>query len=106
MAIVGAGPMGVVVGVVAGVLLTLLGKNSVEKMIRQMELPVLMRQLVTDNSVLHGMNRQREEIERAIVSALADPRNGFAARLCQSLSGTLGVQLEAMARGAEMSICA
>ena len=98
--------MGIVVGVVAGVLLTLLGKNSVEKMIRQMELPILMRQLVTDTAVLHGMNRQREEIERAIVSALADPRNGFSARLCQSLSGTLGVQLESMARGAEMSICA
>ena len=106
MAIVGTGPMGIVVGVVAGVLLTLLGKNSVEKMIRQMELPILMRQLVTDTAVLHGMNRQREEIERAIVSALADPRNGFSARLCQSLSGTLGVQLESMARGAEMSICA
>ena len=106
MAIVGTGPMGVVVGVVAGVLLTLLGKNSVEKMIRQMELPLLMRQLVTDTAILHGMNRQREEIERAVVSALADPRNGFAARLCQSLSSTLGVQLESMARGAEMSICA
>ena len=106
VAIVGAGPMGVVVGVVAGVLLTLLGKNSMEKIIRQAELPVLMRQLVTDNSVLHGINRQREEIERAIISALADPKNGFAARLSASLSSTLGVQLESMARGAEMSICA
>ena len=106
VAIVGAGPMGVVVGVVAGVLLTLLGKNSVEKIIRHAELPILMRQLVTDNSVLRGINRQREEIERAIVSALADPKNGFAARLSASLSSTLGVQLESMARGAEMSICA
>ena len=69
-----------------------------------MVLPILMRQLVTDTSVLHGMNRQRGELETAIIRALADPRNGFSARLCASLSKTLGVQLERMARSAEMSI--
>ena len=106
MALVGTGPMALVAGAAAGVLLALVGKSGMEKMIRQLEVPVLMRQLVTDNAVLHGINRQREEIETSIVSALADPRNGFAARLCASLSGTLGVQLENMARGAEMSICA
>ena len=106
IALVGAGPLGVVVGVVAGVLLTIVGKSSVEKMIRQAQLPLLMRQLVTDNAVLHGLNRQRGEIERAVISALADPRNGFSAKLCASLSSTLGVQLERMATGAEMSICA
>ena len=106
MALVGTGPVALVAGAAAGVLLALVGKAGMEKMIRQAELPILMRQLVTDNAVLHGINRQREEIETAIVSALADPRNGFASRLCASLSGTLGVQLERMARGAEMSICA
>ena len=48
----------------------------------------------------------REELERAIVRTLADPRSGFSARLCASISRTLGAQLEEMARGAEMSICA
>jgi len=106
MALVGTGPLGVVVGVVAGIMLTLVGKAGMERAIREMEIPILMRQLVTDNAVLRGMNRQREDLESSIVSALADPRNGFAARLCASLSDTLGVQLETMARGAEMSICA
>lgn len=53
-----------------------------------------------------GLSRQREEIEKAIIKALADPANGFSARLCQSLSQTLGAQMERMARDAEMSICA
>lgn len=65
-----------------------------------------MRRVVTDNAVRRGLSRQREEIERAIVQALANPSNGFVARLCQSLSQTLGVQMEQMARDAEMSICA
>ena len=104
LALVGAGPVGMIAGAAAGVLLALVGKNSMEKTIRKMELPILMRQLVTDTSVLHGMNRQRGELETAIIRALADPRNGFSARLCMSLSKTLGVQLERMARSAEMSI--
>ncbi|MBQ7786340.1 MAG: Hsp70 family protein [Clostridia bacterium] len=106
LALVGSGPVGMIAGASAGVLLALLGKDSMEKMIRRMNIPVLLRQLVTDGSVLSGVNRQRTEIERAIISALADPQNGFAARLTASLSRSLGVQLEAMARNAEMSICA
>ena len=106
MALMGTGPLALVIGAAMGVLLTLVGKAGMEKAIRQMELPLLMRQMVTDNAVLRGMNRQREELQTAIVTALSDPRNGFAARLCASLSETLGVQLEKMARGAEMSICA
>ena len=63
-------------------------------------------QLVTDSAVLSGIDRQREAIERSIIEALADPRNGFAARLAESISLTLGAQLERMAQSAEMSICA
>ena len=90
----------------AGMLLALLGKDSMEKAVRKMYIPVLLRQLVTDQSILSGVNRQRAEIERTIISALADPRNGFSARLTASLARSLGTQLESMARGAEMSICA
>ena len=70
------------------------------------ECVTLMRQLVTDGSVRRGLLRQRQQTERAIIAALADPANGFAAGLCQSLSRTLGEQLERMARDAEMRICA
>ena len=84
----------------------ILGKSGMEKALRKAKLPILMRRVVTDNAVRRGLSRQREEIERAIVQALANPSNGFAARLCQSLSQTLGVQMEQMARDAEMSICA
>ena len=106
LALVSAGPVGMVAGAAAGVLLALVGKAGMEKAIRKAELPLIVRQLVTDKSVLHGMNRQREELERAIVRTLADPKSGFSARLCASISRTLGAQLEDMARGAEMSICA
>ena len=106
MALVSAGPVGMVAGAAAGVLLALVGKAGMEKAIRKAELPLIVRQLVTDKSVLRGLNRQREELERAIVRTLADPRSGFSARLCASISRTLGAQLEEMARGAEMSICA
>ncbi len=106
MALVSAGPIGMVAGAAAGVLLALVGKAGMEKAIRKAELPLLVRKLVTDQAVLRGMNRQREELETAIIRSLADPKNGFATRLCVSLSKTLGVQLEEMARSAEMSICA
>lgn len=106
LALVSAGPVGMAAGAAAGVLLALVGKAGMEKAIRKAELPLIMRQLVTDKAILRGMNRQREELERAIVRTLADPTNGFSTRLCASISRTLGTQLEEMARGAEMSICA
>ena len=62
--------------------------------------------LTPDGAVRRGMDRQRAQIERAVIEALHDPRSGFDARLTQSLAGTLGAQLETMARHAEMSICA
>ena len=67
---------------------------------------MLLRQAVTDGAVRRGMDRQRQPIERTVIDALHDPRNGFAARLTQSLAETLGAQLETMAKNAEMSICA
>ena len=106
MALVSAGPVGMLTGAVAGILLALLGKPGLEHALRGARLPVLMRQLVTDGSVRRGLERQRQKTERAIIEALADPANGFAAGLCASLSQTLGEQLERMARDAEMRICA
>ena len=106
MALIGTGPVGMIVGAAMGVLLALVGKGEMEKLLSSLHVPVLLRQLVTDGAVRAGIDRQREEIERSIVTALADPRNGFAARLAESVSLTLGAQLERMAQSAEMSICA
>ena len=106
VALVGAGPVGMIAGAAAGILLALVGKSGMEKALVKAKLPLLVRKLVTDNAVKRGLSRQREEIEKAIIKALADPANGFSARLCQSLSQTLGAQMERMARDAEMSICA
>jgi len=104
LALVGAGPVGMIAGAAAGVLLALVGRGEVEKFLSGMNVPVLLRQLVTDGAVKAGVERQRENIERAIVSALSDPRNGFAAGLCAGIADTLGVQLEKMAAAAEMNI--
>ena len=104
MALIGSGPVGMIAGASLGVLLALLGKGEMEKLFSSLHVPVLLRQLVTDGAVSAGIDRQREEIERSIVTALADPRNGFAARLAESISATLGTQLERMAQSAEMSI--
>lgn len=104
VALVGAGPVGMIAGAAAGVLLALLGKGGMEKLMRDVKVPVLLRQVVTDGAVRAGVNRQEETIKRSIVSALADPGNGFAARLAASIAGTLGTQLEHMAQNAEMSI--
>ena len=106
VALVGTGPVGMIAGASAGALLAILGKDSMEKLMKGISFPVILRQMVTDGSVRRGIDRQRETIERAIVTALADPRNGFAARLTESLSRTLGAQMETMAQNAEMSICA
>lgn len=106
LALIGTGPVGMIAGASMGVLLALLGKGEMEKLLSSLHVPVLLRQLVTDSAVLSGIDRQREAIERSIIEALADPRNGFAARLAESISLTLGAQLERMAQSAEMSICA
>ncbi|MBP3655178.1 MAG: Hsp70 family protein [Clostridia bacterium] len=106
IALLGSGPVGMAVGAVAGVLLAFLGKDGMEQAVRTMKVPVLMRQLVLDFTVESGLDRQRGEMERSIIASLADPSSGFSGRLCQSLASTLGTQMERMARGAEMSICA
>lgn len=104
VAVISSGPVGMIAGAVIGVLVVLLGRGSVEQAIRSMKLPRVARLLVTDGAVRHGMERQRQKLEASIVSALADPVNGFSARLCAGLADTLGAQLEAMAKNAEMSI--
>lgn len=106
MALVGTGPVGLIAGASLGALLAIIGRGEMEKLLASVKVPLLLRQLVTDGAVKGGIDRQRESIERAIISALADPRNGFAANLTASLAATLGAQLETMAKGAEMSICA
>ena len=106
VALVGSGPVGMIAGASLGALVALLGRGEVEKLLSGMKVPLLLRQMVTDGAVRTGIDRQRARIEQAIVTALADPRNGFSARLADSISQTLGTQLETMARGAEMSICA
>ena len=104
MALIGTGPAGMIIGAAMGVLLALVGRGEMEKLLSRAYMPVLLRQLVSDGAVLSGIDRQREEIERSIIAALCDPRNGFSARLCESISQTLGAQLERMAQSAEMSI--
>lgn len=106
VALVGTGPVGMIAGACGGILLAMMGKSGMEKMMRRVKLPRLMRLLVTDGAVKSGLERQRAQIEGSIVTALADPRNGFAARLTASLADTLGEQMERMARSAEMSISA
>ena len=106
VALVGAGPLGMLAGAAAGVVLAIAGRGSALKLLGSVRLPVLLRQAVTDGAVRRGMDRQRQPIERTVIDALHDPRNGFAARLTQSLAETLGEQLETMAKNAEMSICA
>ena len=106
VALVGTGPAGMIAGAAAGVLLALLGKGEMEKLMCGVKVPVLLRQMVTDGAVRAGVNRQQEAIKRSIIAALADPGSGFSARLAASIAGTLGTQLERMAKNAEMSICA
>lgn len=75
-----------IAGAAAGILLALVGKNGMEKALVKAKLPLLVRKLVTDNAVKRGLSRQREEIEKAIIKALADPANGFprgCARACR-----------------------
>ena len=106
IAVIGTGPVGILTGAVVGILVALIGRSGMEKALRRATIPVFLRGLVTERAVRRGMERQKEDIKREIISSLADPANGFAARLTQSLGETLGAQLEQMARNAEMSISA
>lgn len=104
LALLGTGPAGMAAGASAGILLALLGKGTAERALERVKLPVPMRKLVTESAVQRGVERQREKAEGEIVRALADPANGFTARLCAALGDALGAQTEEMARRAEMSV--
>lgn len=86
--------------------MAILGKSTLEKALRNVRIPMLIRAVVTEGAVRHGLSRQEKSIEEEIIRALADPKNGFAARLTASLAQTLGAQMERMAKNAEMSITA
>ena len=104
MALVSAGPMGLIVGAGAGVILALMGKGGMEQAVRTAKLPTLMRLAVCDSAVRRGMRRPKDAICRSIVSTLSRPESGFVAGLTASISESLGKQLEEMARQAEMSV--
>ena len=106
IAMLGAGPVGLVTGAVIGIVFALLGRSGMEKALRMIRVPVLMRRIVTQAAVERGMERQKEDIKRQLIMSLSDPKNGFADRLTASLGRTLGEQLETMAKNAEMSISA
>ena len=104
MAFIAAGPMGAVVGVLAGIVVAQAGKAGMESMMRSAKLPRLVRMAVTDGAIERGLRRQKETICRGVITALSMPENGFAAGLTESVAATLGSQLEEMARDAEMSV--
>ena len=104
MAVISSGPLGVIAGAVLGVLVALVGKGSVESVVRKLRVPLLMRLLVLDSAVTFGLAQQKKKIEASVIRELSDPANGFAGRLCAALSRTVGAQLEDMAKNAEMSI--
>ena len=85
VALVGAGPVGMIAGAAAGILLALVGKSGMEKALVKAKLPLLVRKLVTDNAVKRAFP-SAGGIEKAIIKALADPANGFprgCARACR-----------------------
>lgn len=77
MALVGAGPVGMIAGAAAGILLALVGKNGMEKALVKAKLPLLVRKLVTDNAVKRGLSRQREEIEKSDHQGAGRPGERF-----------------------------
>ncbi len=74
-------------------------QSGMEKALVKAKLPLLVRKLVTDKAVKNGLSASGRRLKKAIIKALAAPANGFSARLCQSLSQTLGAQMERMAKG-------
>ena len=104
MAMISAGPLGMIAGACAGMLIALIGKGGMEKMMRGAKLPVLMRMAVTDGAVRRGMGRQKESIRRSVITALSRPESGFAAGLTASIASTIGEQMESMAKMAEMAV--
>ena len=106
LAMVSAGPVGLLTGAVIGILLALLGHTGMEKAVRRMRIPVLLRKLVTKSAIRKGLEKQKEDIKRQIITSLADPTNGFSARMTEDLGNMLEQQMEQMAKTAEMLISA
>ena len=104
VAVVAGGPVGLIVGILLGILVAFVGRGGVEHVVKKLELPLLLRLLVTDSAVNLGLSQQKKKIEESVIRELSDPVNGFSGRLCAALSRTLGAQLEEMAKNAEMSI--
>ena len=101
VALIAAGPTGLIGGFVLGLLAAIVGTETAERLLRKAELPVGMRKLLTTGYFKRGLNKRRDEIRGGICGEFEkqlDPPSeavrGMVRDIAASIEGQLGRMME------------
>ena len=101
MALIAAGPPGLISGFLLGLLAGIIGTEAAERLLRKVELPVGMRKLITMGYFRRGLAKRRDDIRAGISAELEkqlDPPSeaalGMVRAIAASIEGQLGRMME------------
>ena len=102
-ALIAAGPLGIIIGALIGVILGYFGKKYIDKSVNRADLSLTVRKMLC-LSFKRSLKspRQRKKLEDALCEVMSRP--DFSARLEEEIRKSLQTQITALARNVEMPI--
>ena len=105
IALISSGPTGIVAGIVASLLVLLLGKNKMENALLKAKLPRAIRKLVPRNSFKSRLDSASENVRERVLESLNKERNEeITTRLVNEISGQIEECLSRMAEVVEIPL--
>ena len=107
LALIAAGPPGLISGFVLGLLAGIVGTETAERLLRRAELPVAVRKLLTMGYFRRSLNKRRGEIRAGICAELEkqlDPPSEAARGMVRDIAASIEKQLGRMMERAALLI--
>ena len=102
IALVAAGPLGFLAGMVIGVIASLLGWGALSEMLMKMDLPVLLRQIPVEKRLKSDQNRH--DLQKRISDAITPENSPFRSQLVSGFSKAFSAHVYLIAQAAEIPI--
>ncbi len=107
IALIAAGPTGLISGFVLGLLAGIVGTETAERLLRRAELPVGMRKLLTMSYFRRSLGKRRDDIRTGICAELEkqlDPPSEAALGMVRDIAASIEAQLSRMMERAALMI--
>ena len=107
IALIAAGPLGLIGGFVLGLLAGIVGTETAERLLRKAELPTGMRKLLTMGYFRRSLNKRRDDIRAGICAELEkqlDPPSEAALGMVRDIAASIEGQLSRMMERAALLI--